>query len=516
MNFAKKIPSFRSLLSIEVFSLIVIILMAAFFRLSNLPNTLTFQADQARDAILVSKIFLEHKPVFIGPVTSVGNMYLGPLYYYFMLPFLVLSYPSPLGPAYGVALCGILAVFLFYKLGSQFLGKTAGMISAILAAMSATLIYFSRFSWNPNPVPLVSLLMIYFTYLAWKKNSQYWLAVAICFSVLLQLHYLSMIMLAGAGFFWLWSLLTILKKKKQFQLNTELISFAKITLLCLVIGLVFFSPLVLFDIKHDFVNLRAFQSIFVSEKILTAGAAGQSTNLLLGIVRESHGRTVEVLYTLLFGKLDAYQNYLLLGVGLYLLAFFKFRRKIADWDGQFLVLIYLVLSIIGISAYKRSIFDHYLLFIMPMSLWFWGSALANLWKMRFGKVLVVAFIGCFAWYNLQHLPLKSSGWTISKVKGITDEVVPQLHTGEKYDVVLLSDSGDFYGMNYRYFLNTSAIPPIDFESAEPVNTLVIINENQKNKVVEEIPVYQIKVFGKPKKIIKIPNTDGPNLEIWRK
>ena len=92
----------------------LIVAIAAFLRFYNLKDSLMFQGDQGRDALVVSQIFQELDPVFIGPVTSIGNMYLGPFYYYFMLPFLFLSYPSPMGPVYAVAGLGLVTVVLFF------------------------------------------------------------------------------------------------------------------------------------------------------------------------------------------------------------------------------------------------------------------------------------------------------------------------------------------------------------------------------------------------------------------
>ena len=93
---------------------LAIMLIGGFLRLYRVPDTLMFLGDQGRDALIVARIFKEFDPVLIGPVTSVGNLYLGPLYYYFMLPFLWLSYPSPLGPVYAVAIFSTLNLFLLY------------------------------------------------------------------------------------------------------------------------------------------------------------------------------------------------------------------------------------------------------------------------------------------------------------------------------------------------------------------------------------------------------------------
>src|SRR4030042_6610505 len=93
-----------------------IILVGAFLRLYRLPETVMFQGDQGRDAIVVKRLIKNADWVLLGPVTSVGNMYLGPFYYYFMAPWLWLTYPNPIGPAYGVALVSILTLPLLYYL----------------------------------------------------------------------------------------------------------------------------------------------------------------------------------------------------------------------------------------------------------------------------------------------------------------------------------------------------------------------------------------------------------------
>ena len=143
------------------FFIVIILIIASVLRLWNLPSTMQFLGDQGRDALIAKRILIDHRPVLIGPVTSTGNMYLGPLYYYFMVPFLAITYPSPLGPAYAVALCGILAVFLTYYLGQEIVGKRAAIIAALFFAISAVAVNFSRFSWNPNLAPLFSIILIW-------------------------------------------------------------------------------------------------------------------------------------------------------------------------------------------------------------------------------------------------------------------------------------------------------------------------------------------------------------------
>ena len=79
--------------------LITILLIGSFLRLYKISAYMTFLGDEGRDVLVVRNLLVHFDPILIGPGTSVGNMYLGPLYYYFMAPFLLLSGFSPVGPA---------------------------------------------------------------------------------------------------------------------------------------------------------------------------------------------------------------------------------------------------------------------------------------------------------------------------------------------------------------------------------------------------------------------------------
>lgn len=69
--------------------LIILVLLAAlFFRLYNIGSTVTFLEDEGRDLLIMHRMIDQGRPVLLGPQTSTGNMYLGPLYYYLVTPAL--------------------------------------------------------------------------------------------------------------------------------------------------------------------------------------------------------------------------------------------------------------------------------------------------------------------------------------------------------------------------------------------------------------------------------------------
>src|SRR3989344_2040617 len=144
------------------FAIITLILVvAAFLRLYKIDQYLTFLGDEGRDVLIVKALLERGDVILIGPPTSIGNMYLGPLYYYLMaLPLFVTGF-NPVGPAIMVAVLGILTVWLVYFVGKQFFKTNVGLIAASLYAVSPVNIFYSRSSWNPNPMPFFALLTFY-------------------------------------------------------------------------------------------------------------------------------------------------------------------------------------------------------------------------------------------------------------------------------------------------------------------------------------------------------------------
>ena len=151
--------------------LITIVLVGIFLRFYKLEGFVTFLGDQGRDAIIVKRIItLEHFPA-IGPPTSIGQVYLGPFYYYFIAPWLLLSNFNPIGLAVGVAFFSSLYLLINYLIVKELFDKKIALISTILLSFSSVLIDFSRFSWNPNLLPLFALLTVYFVIKSLKTNN---------------------------------------------------------------------------------------------------------------------------------------------------------------------------------------------------------------------------------------------------------------------------------------------------------------------------------------------------------
>src|SRR3990170_6938426 len=131
----------------ELLLVALILLISAFLRLYKIREFIIFLGDEGRDALVVKRMIVDHKFTLLGPTASVGGFYLGPIYYYFMIPFLGLSNFDPVGPAVMVALFGIATVGLLYWAVREWIGPSFAAIAALLYATAPGVVAASRSSW---------------------------------------------------------------------------------------------------------------------------------------------------------------------------------------------------------------------------------------------------------------------------------------------------------------------------------------------------------------------------------
>lgn len=493
--------------------LVAVIIIASFLRLYNIPGNVQFWGDQGRDALIVSQIFTEHDPVFIGPVTSVGNMYLGPFYYYFMLPFLWLSYPSPLGPVYAVALIGIITVALVYFLGKELIGDKAALIASFFYAVSATVAENVRFSWNPNIIPFFSLIMVWATYRAWKKDLKYWLLVTLCFSLLIQLHYITLLTAGGAGLILIWQVIQLIRRQDTLQLK-------KLGIICVgCVGIFLLSvvPLVLFDFKHNFLNLKSFFSLVENPDNFSQSQTYSPLSTVLGAIQESHGRSMHFLFEYMVGQHRQTNSFFVLTTFIILgWQLLRSSQKNRFKPGHIVIVLYLLIGIVGLSFYQHTVFNHYIAYLFPITALVYGIVLGGIWPKWWGKILLLAFGTYFLVYNFPRYQLQSLGWNLTDIRSTSEEIYQHLSPTEKYNLVLLSGTHDLYAQNYRYFLSTQPNKPLPPELSGQVDTLVIINEDHVTEMPQDADIYEIVIFPNknPSEVFTIEQ--GPTITILRK
>jgi len=367
---------------------------------------------------------------------------------------------------------------------------------------------FARFSWNPNPAPLFSLLFIWCLYRTQKKQLVFWVGVSACVAVLMQLHYVTLLTGVVALIFWFKQL----REWRSFSVALRK-QFVNSTLLALGVFIAFLSPLIVFDIRHHWLNLHSLQSFLATSQ---QGVASMPFwQKAAKTIAETHGRSLQLFFETTIGKQRTVNTVLLVGVILSLIFLVKRKNESHRLGYQILATIYLV-TICGLALYRGSVFDHYIAFFFPVTFLLFGGILSFFSRWKAGWVVVMLSFAGFFWFNIPRLPLNTLGWTIADMNRTSQSIYQHVHPGEKYNIVLLSETKDIYGQNYRYFLTITDRPPLKMEHFGEVETLFIIDEQKIEKDVTNLPIYEIVVFPnhKPAEVYDIPG--GPRITILHK
>lgn len=231
--------------------IILVLLLALFLRIFRLRELTTFSGDQGIDLLVVKRMLIDHQWTLLGPKTSITPIFNGPAYYYLILPFLALFHLDPIGVSYLMILFYLGTIFLIYLFGRRFINKQAGLLAAFFFAIWPISVEYSRVSFNSFPTPFFAILFIYSLAKSLKKI--WWVALAgFCLGIMMQLHYFNFFL----GLFGLiWLFLKTRNKIKSFLVFT----------LFFLIG---FSPMLAFELRHNFFNTKTLW-VFLSQRGLS-------------------------------------------------------------------------------------------------------------------------------------------------------------------------------------------------------------------------------------------------------
>lgn len=424
-------------------------LIGLFLRLYRLNDFVTFLGDQGRDAIIIKRMLtFEHFPA-IGAPTSVGQVYLGPFYYYFIAPWLLFFRFEPIGLAIGVAIFSSLYLLINYFIVKDLLNKKTALVSTALITFSSILIEYSRFSWNPNLLPLFSLLTVYFFIISLQKKRTVFFALTGAFlSFAIQLHYLSLFLIPplciGAivyGFE---------NKKKVKKIVTG-------TFIAIASFMLFSLPLVVFDVRHQFLNLKNFITLFSTSSVV----ASNKIRMLFS--------TFWYLNNYLFSaRLNGLISSALL-ILLFLACIILLRKK----ENIRSIMLFFMLLLFGISLYNGPKVPHYFGMIYPIYAVVIAYFISRLphWILRKGFLIIVMAVFIVLQSKEYYFLWGRGSNQIAHAKRISTIILHNI-TNQKYTVTGLPQQ--YSDSIYRYFLEIWGRRSIEKDSIERAEELFVI------------------------------------------
>lgn len=455
----------------EIIGLVIILCLGAYFRLYKISEYQTFLGDEGRDALVMRDITLGRHLPLIGPGTSIGNMYLGPLYYYLTAPSLALAGFSPVGPAVEVAVFGLVTIALLWWLGRQWFHPVAALIISLLYAISPTVIIYSRSSWNPNIMPFFALLCLYSIWLVWTKSAWPWLLVcAVSFAFVLNSHYLGLLLLPTLGIFWLLSFRRSLSRPKALRLSA----------LSLLAFLLLMSPLVFFDLRHHGQNFSAIKTFFTDRQTTVNFKFYKALPQLWPVTNDF----VSSMLTAKLASVAPYMTVFLFVMAIFLLLRHRSRQLV-------FLLVWLSFGLLGLGLYKQHIYDHYYGFLYPAVFLLLGFAVNFLLSHRRIAWLVLPFIAYLIVINIQSSPLRfPPNNQLAHTRAVAAFIINR-SAGQPFNLALLAKSN--YDASYRYFLDLNSAP-VKTIHQQITHQLFVVCEQPDCRPIGN-PLWEIASFG---------------------
>lgn len=459
--------------------LCLVLVLAVFLRFYKLDQYMTFLGDEGRDALVMKKIQSGDLPL-IGPPTSVGNIYLGPLYYYMMFIPMSITHLNPVSAAAMNAFFGVLTVGLIYYLSKVWFGRVAALIASWAYAISPVTIIYSRSSWNPNPTPFFALLGIFSLYKLNRDGNFKWLILTgFSFAAALQMHYLALILLPIGVVLWVHEVWY----RKYKKLSRKFLFSG--TLLGIISFLAVMSPLFIFDLKHNFLNYRAITTLFNAGEAVKANIFANIiripsiySNNLIGRYIAGENSFLTILVSILI--------FLPLGYFIYL----RVKRGIVNWPLLALG-VWLIIGLIGISFYQQNIYDHYLNFVNPVPFLLLGALSIIPFKPKLaldGLLILLVFL--LTLINLQKNPLsKPPNNQLKRTQDIAKFVIRESNNKD-FNFALLAERN--YDAAYQFYLGQYGHKPkmVPFEKTDQ---LFVVCEDPCDPIYS--PKYEIAAFG---------------------
>ncbi len=445
-----KLDIFRNVKTrINIWSVILlgILCLSAILRFYHIEQWLFFGMDQEYEALLIKNILSGSHFPLIGVNASDTGLYLGPLFIYFAsIPYLLFK-GNPLGGAVFASLMGVCVTYLIYLLGKRWYGYKTGLVASFIWAVSFIPVLYDRQFWNPTPIPLLSLL-IYFALTNLNSGKiRFYILLGTSLGFALQSHLQAVVLFPVILFFFF-------QYRRQIALKGVAYFLILITL--------FQIPLLLFDIRHNFLNVNALKNLIISS--ISPGIGS--------LFLTSFSERILVLFTMI-GRIfyirpgiDLYMEngqckellpYIgktsigVILIGCLLLGYYLFRR-LRNENKQLKDLkipVYILVStIFMLCIYKHTFYEYYFLYLLPIIILLISYSLSDIFQ-RNRKIFLITILFIIMFVSLHTILTGQMSYSFADKKKSIEFAARHIGSSDFY-LDAVGGCGKYGGYRYLF------------------------------------------------------------------
>lgn len=431
-------------------TLSILIIFGVFLRLIKLKQLFHFTYDEEIIAFVGKRMFVNGHIPLIGGVTPM-HVHVAPYFYWISGIFLSFSKLNPLGWGVIAAIVSGITMFMLYLVGKTIFNQKAALIAVFFYSFSFYQNVFDRHYWGLMWDGLISLIVLYSLFQLLKNREKYiyLLAISLSFGFHTDSSILVLFLLTGS----IWLIYKPIIRRK-------------IVIFAIIIFLISFIPLLVFDIKHNFSNSKGIFQFIAEIKQGKKGIIPRDPIAVLTYLPQTLLRNFYV-----FGDTDLAKQYsycpqyalgkltqvpflfvLLFFFSIGFFYYYQNQSPSTKINGKIILIlfisVYLGISIYGIF-FKGDLFDHYLATLFPIYYLVLAVVLVNILKK--GRIWLILLLIIFASVNLNLMLNAKHSFGFSEkeksVKWAIDTV-----GNEHFSLDVIGNCFRYNGYRYLFYL----------------------------------------------------------------
>lgn len=445
----------------QLFVLSLILLTGLFFRTYKVIDRFEFAHDGDLYSWIVKDIVVDRHFRLIGQLTSAPGIFIGPAYYYLIIPFFLLNNMNPTGAIIPITIIGMLTVLSYYVVFSKLFNVKTGLIAAFLYAVLLSAVQLDRRVVPSTPSNIWTIWYFYTIVSITRGNYRVLPILGILIGLIWHVHIalIPALIAVPAALFVSKKLPT--KKQVFFFLTTLLITSL---------------PLIVFETRHHFQQTL---SLFQNFTVKNDGATGiYKFQQVLEMVTNNINTLFFMPQSFPFLQNAFFMALILLSIVFALKKKLIFAKEvIVLYSWIFGVVAFYSLSSSPISGYYFANIEVIFLAIISLLFYFIYS-----WS-KVGKLFILCLLGVILIKNAVFLVSQDyyhKGYM--EKKNIVDYIVKDARNNHFpcIGITYITTPGENVGFRYLFYLNN--LPLVHPSLQVPVYNIVIPDELSKQEV----------------------------------
>lgn len=439
------------ILFIKKNKIILAIIATGLFLRAYLPAQLfLYGHDQDLAGWVIKDVVVNKHIRLIGQETSTQGIFIGPLFYYLLIPFYLVFNMDPTGGVVLVAILGVFTIWSLYFVFARIFSKNVGLIAAFLYAVSFYTIFNDREIVPTMPVITWSVWYFYAMNLLLKGKQRFvYPLLGVLLGLIWHINFALALLLP------LILIAAVLSKKR---IDGRALGTGVVTLFITSL------PLVIFELRHGFLQTKAlYVSLTTPQHAIVSGF-----EKLRRVVHLSSKNVSG----LVWGDLS-WIKYEVLAAFLILVFVFLAVRKVITKKQTILISVWLLIYISFFSLYSKVVSEYYLNGMLVIWITILTLGISYLFSKKSSKKYGAILLAIFALININRffsISINRSGYL--ERKAVVAEIKRDADVRGFPCVAVSYITNPGYELGYRYFYWLENMHVNHSESQSPVYTVV--------------------------------------------